>query len=201
MKEMKMARRRMFVWAATLALLAACASRWDVDSYAAPDGNVAAKQTFYFGGGDFGNPASIDPTVVATATSQIRAVVVAELVRKGFTQVDSAEGADMVVTFQVAGTQRFVPSDARRIGAPSPTGVLMPGATQPPPASYVPREIRVRDGSVLVFIDDRASGRLLWRGSVSAETRSGSPEQGVRLITEMARDIARQVPARAGTAR
>jgi hypothetical protein len=61
----------------------------------------------------------------------------------------------------------------------------------------VPREIRVRDGSVLVFIDDRASGRLLWRGSVSEETRSGSTEQGVRIITEMAREIARAVPPRA----
>jgi len=192
-----MARRRTFVWAAALTLLAGCAAHWDVDSYATPDGNVAAKQTFYFGGGDFGNPASIDPAVVASATSRIRAVVVAELVRNGYTEVDSAASADMVVTFQVAGTQRFVASDARRIGAPSPTGVLSPSATQPPPASYVPREMRVRDGSVLVFIDDRASGRLLWRGSVSEETRSGSTEQGVRIITEMAREIARAVPPRA----
>ena len=48
-----------------------------------------------------------------------------------------------------------------------------------------------------VFIDDRASGRLLWRGSVSEETRSGSTEQGVRIITEMAREIARAIPPRA----
>jgi hypothetical protein len=61
----------------------------------------------------------------------------------------------------------------------------------------VPRERRVREGSVLVFIDDRASGHLIWRGSVTAETRSGSTEQGVRQLTQMAHEIAREVPARA----
>jgi hypothetical protein len=61
----------------------------------------------------------------------------------------------------------------------------------------LPREQRVRDGSVLVFIDDRATGRLLWRGSVTAQTRSGSPEQGVRILNQMAREITLAVPARA----
>ncbi len=89
-------------------------------------------------------------------------------------------------------------SDERRIGAPSATTVLSPSEMQPPPASSVPREMRVREGSVLVFIDDRASGRLIWRGMVTAETRSGSTEQGVRLLTQMAHEIAKEVPARAG---
>ncbi len=89
-------------------------------------------------------------------------------------------------------------SDERRIGAPSATTVLSPSAMQPPPASTVPRELRVREGSVLVFIEDRASGRLIWRGMVTAETRSGSTEQGVRLLTQMAHEIAKEVPARAG---
>ena len=51
---------------------------------------------------------------------------------------------------------------------------------------------------MLVFIDDRASGRLIWRGMVTAETRSGSTEQGVRLIGQMAHEIAKEVPARVG---
>jgi hypothetical protein len=106
----------------------------------------------------------------------------------------------MLVSFQVAGTQKFVLSDERRVGAPSPTEVLSPSEIQPPPASSVPREMRMRDGSVLVFIDDRTSGRLLWRGAVTAETRSGSTEQGVRIINQMAHEIAKQVPARAGAA-
>ena len=67
-----------------------------------------------------------------------------------------------------------------------------------PPASSVPREMRVREGSVLVFIDDRASGRLIWRGTVTAETRRGSTEQGVHLLTQMAHEIAKEVPAHVG---
>ena len=121
-----------------------------------------------------------------------------ELTRKGYTEVSTATGADMVVSFQVAGSQRFVVADERRIGAPSATTVLSPGAIQPPPASAVPREMRVRDGSVLVFIEDGASGRLIWRGSVTAETRSGSTEQLVRMISQMAREIAIAVPPHAG---
>ena len=103
----------------------------------------------------------------------------------------------MHVSFQVAGSQRFVLSDERRIGAPSATTVLSPSAIQPPPASAVPREMRVRDGSVIVFIEDGASGRLIWRGMVTAETRSGSTEQAVRLIAQMAHEIAFAVPAHA----
>ena len=80
---------------------------------------------------------------------------------------------------------------------PSATKVLSPSEIQPPPASLLPREQRMRDGSVLVFIDDRATGRLIWRGSVTAETRSGSTEQGVRIIDQMAREIALEVPSRA----
>jgi hypothetical protein len=62
----------------------------------------------------------------------------------------------------------------------------------------LPREQRVRDGSVLLYIDDRATGKLLWRGGVTAETRSGSTEQGVRIINQMAHEIAKEVPARDG---
>ncbi|MGL6222963.1 MAG: DUF4136 domain-containing protein, partial [Steroidobacteraceae bacterium] len=177
-----MIRRSAFIFAATLALAAGCATHWDVDSFEAPEGNVATRSTFYWRGGEFGTPASIDPQVVASTSDLLRRTVGGELARKGYTEVDSAAAADMLVGFQVAGTQRFVIADDRRIGAPSATTVLRPGEIQPPPASVLPREHRVRDGSVLIFIDDRATGRLLWRGSVTAETRSGSTEQGIRII-------------------
>ena len=49
-----------------------------------------------------------------------------------------------------------------------------------------------------MFIDDRASGQLIWRGMVTEETRGGSTEQGVRMLTQMAHEIAKEVPARAG---
>jgi hypothetical protein len=193
-----MIRRMAFVGVATLTLLAGCATHWDVDSFEAPEGNVAALKTFYWKGGEFSTPGRIDPVLVESGTTAVRNAVTAELNRKGFAEVSTATGADMLVSFQVAGSQRFVLSDERRIGAPSATTVLSPSAIQPPPASAVPREMRVRDGSVLVFIEDGASGQLIWRGSVTAETRSGSTEQAVRLITQMAHEIAVAVPARAG---
>ena len=193
-----MIRRMALFGAVALVLLAGCATHWDVDSFEAPDGNVAARHTYFWKGGEFGTPGTLDPAMVASATSQLRATVTSEMNRKGFKEVDSAAAADMVVSFQVAGTQRFVESDERRIGAPSATTVLSPSEIQPPPASTVPRERRMREGSVLVFIEDRASGRLIWRGMVTAETRSGSTEQGVRVLTQMAREIALEIPARAG---
>jgi hypothetical protein len=193
-----MIRRMAFVWAGTVALLAGCATHWDVDSFEDPAGNVAARQTFFWKGGDFGSPGSLDPAMVASTTSQLRGAVTTELSRKGYSEVDTAAAADMIVSFQVAGSQKFVLSDEKRIGAPSATTVLSPSEMQPPPASSVPRELRVREGSVLVFIDDRASGRLIWRGMVTAETRRGSTEQGVHLLTQMAHEIAKAVPARAG---
>jgi len=197
-QENSMIRRMAFVGAGALVLLAGCATHWDVDSFEAPAGNVAARHTYFWQGGDFGTPGTHDPAVVASASAQLRGAVTAELNRKGFKEVDTAAAADMIVSFQVAGSQRFVLSDERRIGAPSATTVLRPSEIQPPPASTVPRERRIREGSVLVFIDDRASGQLIWRGMVTAETRSGSTEQGVHQLTQMAHEIAREVPARTG---
>jgi hypothetical protein len=96
----------------------------------------------------------------------------------------------------VAGSQRFVLSDEEGASARRPTTVLSP-RHQLPLASAVPRD--ARDGSVLVFIEDGASGQLIWRGSVTAETRSDSTEQAVRILAQMAHEIAVAVPSRAGT--
>ena len=194
-----MRRRMAFAWVAALTLLAGCATHWDVDSFEAPEGKVGSHRTFFWKGGEFGSAGPVSPAMVAAATTEMRTAVTTELTRKGYSEVDTATGADMVVSFHVGGSQKFVLSDEKRIGAPSATTVLSPSEIQPPPASSVPREVRVRDGSVLVFIDDRASGRLIWRGMVTAETRSGSTEQAVRLIGQMAHEIAKEVPARAGT--
>jgi hypothetical protein len=88
-----------------------------------------------------------------------------------------------------------------RVGAPSATTVLSPAEIQPPPASSVPREVQVREGAVVMFIDDGASGRLLWRGEVAGETRAGSPEHLSRIIAQMMLEIAKEVPVRAAAAR
>ena len=194
-----MIRRMAFVGTVALVLLAGCATHWDVDSFEAPDGNVASRHTYFWRGGDFGSPGAFDPAVVALASTQLRGAVTAELNRKGFKEVDTAAAADMIVSFQVAGIAAV--SCCRTRGASArlpPPRCSAQCEIQPPPASTVPRERRVREGSVLVFIDDRASGQLIWRGMVTEETRGGSTEQGVRMLTQMAHEIAKEVPARAG---
>jgi hypothetical protein len=101
----------------------------------------------------------------------------------------------MVVSFQVAGSRKFVIPEERRIGAPSPNEVLMPGNIPPPPASELPREQLVRESSVVVFAEEPSSGRLMWRGLVSVESRTSSTEAAIRQITDIARHIAQQFPS------
>jgi hypothetical protein len=57
----------------------------------------------------------------------------------------------------------------------------------------------VTDGSVIVFVDDPGTRRLLWRGIVTEETRSASNDAAVRTASEMARDIVARFPQRAGS--
>jgi hypothetical protein len=59
-----------------------------------------------------------------------------------------------------------------------------------------PREQSVREGSVIVYADDPSSGRLIWRGVVTAQTRVGSTEDAVRTVADMARHITQEFPAR-----
>jgi len=65
-----------------------------------------------------------------------------------------------------------------------------------PPASELPRETTVRDGTVVVFVEDPASGRIIWRGLVTSETRVTSREAGIRMVVDMTRRIAQEFPAR-----
>ena len=57
-----------------------------------------------------------------------------------------------------------------------------------------PREIALREGTVALYLDDTKLGRMVWRGEVQAEIRSGSPDHTGRTIAGMAREIAREVP-------
>ena len=179
-------------------LVTGCAVHWDVETYAVPDANVASRQTYFWKGGDFASASEIEPAAVAAAESQVRSAVTEELSRKGYRETSSAEDADLVVSYQVSGMRRFVVEDTTRVGAPSPNEVLSPSEIQPPPASSVPREVPVREGSVILFLDDPKLGKLAWRGEVAEQIRAGSPEQAGRIIAQMARAIASEVPARAG---
>jgi hypothetical protein len=185
--------------ALTLTLLGACASApWTVDSYAAPEGNVAARDTYFIKGGEIGTPAAVEPGLEQQLDADLRGAIRAELTHKGYTEVPDAASARMIVSYQVAGSRKFVLTDDTRVGAPSPTTVLSPSEMQPPPLSSVPREQLVRTGTVIVFVDDPANGRLLWRGLITAETRVGSPQEGLRVLTDMVRHITQDIPPHAG---
>jgi hypothetical protein len=192
--------KRRTVWLC-LATLAGCASSsWDIDRFEAPEANIPAQRTFYWQGGEIGTATPIDADAKTAADSAIRQTVTDALVHKGYEQVRDPAGAQLVIGYQISGTRRFQMSDDRRVGAPSPTTVLSPSEVQPPPASTMPREMLIRDGSVMVFANDPATGKLIWRGLVTAELRVGSKEEGVRLINDMVRHIVEGFPARAGAA-
>ena len=178
-------------------LLAACSTTWDIDRFEAPEANLPQRRTYVWKSGEFSTPVERPAAEVAQVDRAVREAIEQELQQKGYRQVDDQKAADMVVSYQIAGYRKFVLSDDKRIGAPSATQVLTPsGSPQLPPTSVVPREQTVGDGSLIVFVDDPATGKLIWRGVIDAETRVRSPESGARLAADMARQITRQMPAR-----
>ena len=184
---------------ACLGIVAACATTWDVDRFEAADANLAARRSFAWQGSEVATPTVVAPDLQREFAAQIRQAVITEFTAKGYVEVTDAAAADMLVSCQVAGSERFETSKDQRIGAPSPTQVLTPGNAPLPPASLPPREVSVREGSVIVFVEDPASGRLIWRGLVGEEMRVSSDKAGVHLVAEMARHIAKEFPARAAS--
>lgn len=183
---------------ACLGVVTACATTWDVDRFEADEANLAARRSFAWQGSEVATPIAVSPGMEEEIAAQVRQAVVTELAAKGYVEVADAAAADMLVSCKVAGSQRFETSKERRIGAPSPTQVLTPGNAPLPPASLPPREMSIREGSVIVFVADPASGRLIWRGLIAEETRVSSEKAGIHLAAEMARHIAKEFPARAG---
>jgi hypothetical protein len=176
--------------------IVACTTNWPVDLFEAPEANLAGRTTYAWKGGEFGLPNETDPALLARADRALRDAIDKELAHKGYTPAATPAAADMLVSYQVAGTRRYVISDEKRIGAPSATEVLTPGGSpELPPTSVVPREQTVREGSVLVFVDDPKSGRLIWRGRIDAEGRVTSIEAGIRQSADMARAITSHIPA------
>ena len=182
---------------AALALLTACAvNPWTVDSFEAPEADVAGKRTFLWRNGEVGAPLIKRPAVAADTQARLREAITHELTLKGYVETTDAAAADMIVSFQVSGSRRFEQADQQRIGAPSPNEVLTPGNVRPPPASEVPREVSVRQGNVMVFAEHPSSGQLMWRGLVSAEIRTSSLERTVDKVIDAGRHIAQGFPAR-----
>ncbi len=187
-------------WLALLAVVAAggCVNTDTIDSFKAPERDVASLRSYYWKDGEFGLPLVQDPSVVASARQKLRETVDAELQAKGYVLAPDASSADFLVSYNVSAQRRYESADTTRVGSPSPNEVLMPGEIQPPPASMGPREVTVREGTVAIYADDRASGKLLWRGSVDIDQRIASSEAGVRLVHRLAHEITREFPPRAG---
>ncbi len=179
-----------------LACCTGCASPWTVDHYAVPGANLGARHAFFIKGGELGTASPIGSDVGARVDAEIRVALTEGLTRRGYAQAENAAAADLVVSYQVAGSRRYVVPEQSRVGAPSPNEVLSPSGMQPPPASAVPREQSFRDSTVIVFIDDPASGRLVWRGLITAEWRTDSTEDAIRTVARMAGRIVEEFPAR-----
>ena len=187
---------RSLIAAALLILAAACATTWTVDKYEAPEAGLANRRTYAWKGGEIGLPNEVDPALLARADHAVRAAVEGELARKGYTPTE-AGSADMLVSYQVAGQRRFVISNDRPVGASAATEAMTPGRTPAPPSSsQLPGEQTVRDGTVIVFIDDPATKRLIWRGLINAETRVATNEGAIEQAAGMARQIASELPPR-----
>src|SRR5512134_2339438 len=116
---MNMKQRAVLAMIGVTTLAYGCATHWDVEEFAAPDANLAARQSFHWRGGEIGTASPIDAAASATADQHIRDVVVGALLDKGYSQASSATIAQMTVGYQVAGTRRFVEGGDRRVGAPS----------------------------------------------------------------------------------
>jgi hypothetical protein len=185
---------------AALALLAGCAtSPWDVDAFEAPGADMAGRTSFFFMPGDISAPLVTRTEMGQQLQAQVRAAIVEELQRKGYVEASDAASASVVVTFMAAGTRKFVESNQRRIGAPSPNEVLMSGGIPPRPASELPPEKSVRTVTLVVYVDDPVKQSLVWRGLVETELRSSSKEMMIRQVAGIARRITQQVPARRTT--
>lgn len=182
--------------AALLILAAACATTWTVDKYEAPEAGLANRRTYAWKGGEIGLPNEVDPALLARADKAVRVAVEGELARKGYRPTE-AGSADMLVSYQVAGQRRFVISNDKPVGASAATEAMTPGRSPAPPSSsQLPREQTVRDGTVIVFIDDPATKRLIWRGLINAETRVATNEGAIEQAAGMARQIASDLPPR-----
>jgi hypothetical protein len=177
---------------------AGCVSTDTVETFKAPERDVAGLRSYYWKDGEFGLPLVQDPAVVAGARQKLRETVDTELQAKGYVLAADAASADFLISYNVAAQRRFESADTTRVGSPSPNEVLMPGEIQPPPASLGPREVTVREGTVAIYADDRKTGKLLWRGSVDIEQRIASSEAGVRLVHRLAHEITREFPPHTG---
>ncbi len=90
-----------------VALVAGCATTWQVDNYQAPGSDITARRSFAWKGGELGTVAEVNPAVATATDLHLREVIVAGLVRKGYQEAADAKSAQMLVSYQVAGTRKY----------------------------------------------------------------------------------------------
>ncbi len=183
-------------WVALAATLIGCSTPWTVDTYEVPRADVAGLRTFAWLGGEYAASRDVTPKLESTLDRQLRETLTNELTAKGYTRVSDAESADMHVHAQISGLRRYVISDESRVGAPTANAALTPGEGDVGQPSMTPTEQVFNETSVIVFVDQAETGRLMWRGSVTSEERLTSREATMKKLNEMARAIAQQFPAR-----
>ena len=180
------------------ALAAGCTTPWAVESFAAPDTDLPGKKSFVWKGGEFNTPAAMEPELAAVVEPRVRQAVVDELLRKGFVESGDAAAADMLVSFQVSADAplRTVGGAARRRAVAEQRADGGRHAT--PPASELPRERTVREGTVVVFVEDPASGRIVWRGLVNVrDARDLVARRASARSSTWRGSIAQEFPAQA----
>lgn len=176
--------------------LAGCSSQWTVETYQPPEKDVAGLQSFAWKTGEYAAPRQVSPEQMSTLDARLRATISGELQALGYREASGPAAADMHITVQVSGMRRKVLADDSRIGAPTANAVLTPGEGDVTPPSTMPDIQTLSEISVVVFADDPATGRLMWRGAVSSEGRVTSKDAALRTLNDMARAISREFPAR-----
>jgi hypothetical protein len=179
------------LWVATLMVLVGCSTQWFVEDFEAPDARVGARATYCWQGGLLLSEDPIDFTTAWATTVRIQDVVVEVLAEKGYRQVESPDDADMIVSFKANVGLLAAHRENRAIHA---TAAPWPGDVESSFASNPPLDTLTSQYNVLIAIDEPASRRLIWRGSVDEEVRVASSQHALSQVLEMVRDIARRIP-------
>ena len=172
---------------------AACAGGVKVSTMEVDDARLHERASFAWVDRGTAGPQA-DPALAAQVNSDVRQTAVSELSRKGY-QEAPAESADMLVSFQLAVTsaplsERDVPnvgmSPQASVGPGDPFRELRDRGT-------LTSDVRESNASLMVFVTDRQTGRILWRGT--AEALMTSPREGAQAVPSAVRRMFEKFPA------
>jgi hypothetical protein len=175
-------------------LFAACASGVKVSTMEVDDARLRERTTFaWVDRGDTGLQA--DPQLAAQVGADVREGAVSELSRKGYQEVPR-EKADMLVSFQIAVTSMPTSDVSGPVGGMSPQASLGPGDPfrELRDRGTLTSDVRESAASLLVFVTDQQTGKILWRGT--AESLMTSPREGAQAVPSAVRRMFEKFPPR-----